>query len=199
MPPTFHSSRQTTGQGSWGVPGDPRRREAVRARGRAAPELAFTPSVAAMNHHHHKTLRDRVRPFEAFAGHRMKVAEAAREVDDHAIVADVRARLVGERHDRPALGHLDEQRIPRVVAVGRLPAFAAVVRHGYAMPGIAAGSHVYRRNDADRPKHPTRAAMKIVIPGGSGQVGGILVRARREHGDEVVVLSRGDAAGALRA
>ena len=35
-----------------------------------------------------------------------------------------------------------------------------------------------------------RATMKIVIPGGSGQVGTILARAFHEHGDEVVVLSR---------
>ena len=33
--------------------------------------------------------------------------------------------------------------------------------------------------------------MKIVIPGGSGQVGGILARAARARGDDVVVLSRG--------
>ena len=32
--------------------------------------------------------------------------------------------------------------------------------------------------------------MKIVIPGGSGQVGTVLARAFHEHGDEVVVLSR---------
>jgi uncharacterized protein (TIGR01777 family) len=32
--------------------------------------------------------------------------------------------------------------------------------------------------------------MKIVLPGGSGQVGTILARAFHEHGDEVVVLSR---------
>jgi NAD dependent epimerase/dehydratase family enzyme len=40
--------------------------------------------------------------------------------------------------------------------------------------------------------------MKIVIPGGSGQVGGVLARAFRARGDEVVVVSRGpgDAAGA---
>lgn len=36
--------------------------------------------------------------------------------------------------------------------------------------------------------------MKIVVPGGSGQVGGILARAFRARGDEVVVLSRGGAA-----
>lgn len=43
--------------------------------------------------------------------------------------------------------------------------------------------------------------MKIVVPGGSGQVGGILARARRAHGDEVVILSRddsSDAAGGAR-
>jgi uncharacterized protein (TIGR01777 family) len=34
--------------------------------------------------------------------------------------------------------------------------------------------------------------MKIVIPGGTGQVGGILARAFRARGDDVVVLSRGD-------
>jgi len=34
-----------------------------------------------------------------------------------------------------------------------------------------------------------------VVPGGSGQVGGILARARREHGDEVVILSRGGSNG----
>ena len=33
--------------------------------------------------------------------------------------------------------------------------------------------------------------MKIVIPGGTGQVGGILARAFRARGDDVVVLSRG--------
>jgi uncharacterized protein (TIGR01777 family) len=38
--------------------------------------------------------------------------------------------------------------------------------------------------------------MKIVIPGGTGQVGAILARARRARGDEVVVLSRGGADGA---
>lgn len=32
--------------------------------------------------------------------------------------------------------------------------------------------------------------MKIVIPGGSGQIGGVLTRAFRESGDEVVILSR---------
>jgi uncharacterized protein (TIGR01777 family) len=34
-------------------------------------------------------------------------------------------------------------------------------------------------------------AMKIVIPGGTGQLGGILAHAFRERGDDVVVLSRG--------
>ncbi len=33
--------------------------------------------------------------------------------------------------------------------------------------------------------------MKIVIPGGTGQVGGVLARALRARGDEVVVVSRG--------
>src|SRR5262245_2324774 len=32
--------------------------------------------------------------------------------------------------------------------------------------------------------------MKIVIPGGTGQVGGVLARALRARGDEVVVVSR---------
>ena len=32
--------------------------------------------------------------------------------------------------------------------------------------------------------------MKILIPGGSGQVGSVLARAFHERGDEVVVLSR---------
>ena len=42
--------------------------------------------------------------------------------------------------------------------------------------------------------------MKIVIPGGSGQVGGILARAFRARGDDVVVVSRspGDGAGGAR-
>src|SRR5262249_1724660 len=35
------------------------------------------------------------------------------------------------------------------------------------------------------------ATMKIVIPGGSGQVGGILARAFRARGDDVVIVSRG--------
>jgi predicted DCC family thiol-disulfide oxidoreductase YuxK len=35
--------------------------------------------------------------------------------------------------------------------------------------------------------------MKIVIPGGTGQVGRVLVRALRAHGHEIVVLSRGGA------
>src|SRR5262245_33495539 len=35
-------------------------------------------------------------------------------------------------------------------------------------------------------------SMKIVIPGGSGQVGGVLARALRARGDDVVVLSRGE-------
>src|ERR1044072_8759324 len=34
------------------------------------------------------------------------------------------------------------------------------------------------------------AAMKVVIPGGSGQVGTVLARAFHNRGDEVVVLSR---------
>jgi uncharacterized protein YbjT (DUF2867 family) len=33
--------------------------------------------------------------------------------------------------------------------------------------------------------------MKIVIPGGTGQIGRVLVEALRGRGDEVVVLSRG--------
>ena len=32
--------------------------------------------------------------------------------------------------------------------------------------------------------------MKVVIPGGSGQVGGVLARAFHARGDEVVVFSR---------
>jgi len=42
--------------------------------------------------------------------------------------------------------------------------------------------------------------MKIVIPGGSGQVGAILARAFRARGDEVVIVGRGagDAAGGAR-
>lgn len=43
--------------------------------------------------------------------------------------------------------------------------------------------------------------MKIVIPGGSGQVGAILARARRAQGDEVIILSRAgssDVAGDAR-
>jgi hypothetical protein len=43
------------------------------------------------------------------------------------------------------------------------------------------------------------ATMKIVIPGGSGQVGGILARTFRARGDDVVIVSRGgpaDGAGA---
>lgn len=35
--------------------------------------------------------------------------------------------------------------------------------------------------------------MKIVIPGGTGQVGGVLTRALRARGDDVVVLSRKNA------
>src|SRR5262249_5898563 len=38
--------------------------------------------------------------------------------------------------------------------------------------------------------------MKIVIPGGTGQVGSVLVRAFRARGDEVVVVSRGGASEA---
>ena len=38
--------------------------------------------------------------------------------------------------------------------------------------------------------------MKIVIPGGVGQVGGVLVRALRERGHDVVALTRGAAGGA---
>ena len=38
--------------------------------------------------------------------------------------------------------------------------------------------------------------MKIVIPGGTGQVGTILARAFRARGDDVVVLSRGGGGGA---
>src|SRR5262245_11339870 len=38
-------------------------------------------------------------------------------------------------------------------------------------------------------------AMKVVVPGGTGQVGNILRRALRERGHEVVVLSRGPATG----
>ena len=38
--------------------------------------------------------------------------------------------------------------------------------------------------------------MKIVIPGGTGQLGGVLTRAFRARGDEVVVLGRGRAAAA---
>jgi uncharacterized protein (TIGR01777 family) len=38
--------------------------------------------------------------------------------------------------------------------------------------------------------------MKVVIPGGSGQVGGVLARALRAGGHDVVVVSRGGAAGA---
>lgn len=37
--------------------------------------------------------------------------------------------------------------------------------------------------------------MKIIVPGGSGQVGAILARARRAYGDEVVILSRGGSSG----
>jgi uncharacterized protein (TIGR01777 family) len=38
--------------------------------------------------------------------------------------------------------------------------------------------------------------MKVVIPGGTGQVGNMLVRAMQARGDEVVVLSRGGASAA---
>jgi uncharacterized protein (TIGR01777 family) len=38
--------------------------------------------------------------------------------------------------------------------------------------------------------------MKIVIPGGTGQVGGVLARALRARGDDVVILSRGGSADA---
>jgi hypothetical protein len=40
-------------------------------------------------------------------------------------------------------------------------------------------------------QHEERESMKIVIPGGTGQVGGVLTRALRACGDDVVVLSRG--------
>src|SRR5688572_25975446 len=42
-------------------------------------------------------------------------------------------------------------------------------------------------------EHVSRGAwaMKIVIPGGTGQLGGVLARALQGRGDEVVVLSRG--------
>jgi uncharacterized protein (TIGR01777 family) len=40
--------------------------------------------------------------------------------------------------------------------------------------------------------------MKIVIPGGSGQVGAVLVRAMQSTGHDVVVLSRSPAEGAVR-
>jgi uncharacterized protein len=40
--------------------------------------------------------------------------------------------------------------------------------------------------------------MKIVIAGGSGQIGGILARAYRDRGDEVVILSRAARSGAWR-
>lgn len=40
--------------------------------------------------------------------------------------------------------------------------------------------------------------MKIVIPGGSGQVGGMLVRAMQSAGHDVVVLSRSPSSGAVR-
>jgi uncharacterized protein (TIGR01777 family) len=38
--------------------------------------------------------------------------------------------------------------------------------------------------------------MKLVIPGGSGQLGGVLARALRARGDDVIVLSRGGASDA---
>src|SRR5688500_15072345 len=41
--------------------------------------------------------------------------------------------------------------------------------------------------------------MKVVIPGGSGQVGAILARAFQRDGHEVVVLSRSGAPGPWRA
>jgi uncharacterized protein (TIGR01777 family) len=47
---------------------------------------------------------------------------------------------------------------------------------------------VSRRKRIDR--HNERQAMKIVIPGGSGQVGTVLARAFHAGGDDVVVLSR---------
>src|SRR6187455_913491 len=42
-----------------------------------------------------------------------------------------------------------------------------------------------------RPFRSGRSVVKVVIPGGSGQVGNLLARALQARGDEVVVLSRG--------
>jgi len=39
--------------------------------------------------------------------------------------------------------------------------------------------------------------MKVVLPGGSGQVGGLLARAMRARGDEVVVIGRGSGDGVV--
>ena len=43
-----------------------------------------------------------------------------------------------------------------------------------------------------------RQPMKVVIPGGSGQVGAILARALRARGDDVVIVSRGGDTGCGR-
>src|SRR5262245_37874368 len=50
---------------------------------------------------------------------------------------------------------------------------------------MAVGRETFRVNEVQH-----IASMKIVIPGGSGQVGTVLARAFHGSGDEVVVLSR---------
>src|SRR5215471_1211010 len=56
-----------------------------------------------------------------------------------------------------------------------------------------------RAGRSDGPAGGYEGSVKIVLPGGSGQVGQLVARAFSASGDEVVVLSRGDAVAAGRA